>query len=119
MDKENNYSQPIPKYKELFSDLTPVWREIGVRIRKNREIKGYSKYELQELSGVSDSTISRYEAGENEPKISNLMLIGKGLGISYLELLPNDLMEEKQKEKKEKNEQTVRIEACIHIHVHR
>ena len=119
MDKENNYSQPIPNNKELFSDLTPVWREIGVRIRKNREIKGYSKYELQELSGVSDSTISRYEAGENEPKISNLMLIGKGLGISYLELLPNDLIVEKTKEKKEKNEQTVRIEACIHIHVHR
>lgn len=56
------------------------------RIREYRERLGWSQNELSRRSGVPQSAISRYEAGEQEPGYSRLKRIAKALGVSVEEL---------------------------------
>lgn len=56
------------------------------RIKEYRELLGWSQSELSRRSGVPQSAISRYEAGEQEPGYSRLKRIADALGISVEEL---------------------------------
>ena len=61
--------------------------EIGARIRKFREDRGYSQKELAELIGVSNSRISNWEQGVNRPDADILVDLCKTLIVSPSELL--------------------------------
>ncbi len=62
-------------------------------IKKFRELRGLSRIELAQLSGVNVETIARYERGDREPRISVLNTIANVLACT-----PNDLLGVEDKE---------------------
>ena len=65
---------------------------LGNRIKKAREQAGLTQEELAGLIGISRTAIARYELGEIEPKIRNLIAIAEQLHVSvdYLLGIDND-----------------------------
>ncbi len=61
--------------------------EIGARIRKFREDRGYSQIKLAQLIGVSNSRVSNWEQGINRPDADILVDLCKTLNVSPSELL--------------------------------
>lgn len=61
--------------------------EIGSRIRKYREEKGFSQKEFSKLIGVSNSRVSNWEQGINRPDADILADICRVLAVSPSELL--------------------------------
>lgn len=61
--------------------------EIGARIRKFREDRGYSQIELAQLIGVSNSRVSNWEQGINRPDADILVDLCKTLNVSPSGLL--------------------------------
>ena len=61
--------------------------EIGARIRKFREDRGYNQIELAQLIGVSNSRVSNWEQGINRPDADILVDLCKTLNVSPSELL--------------------------------
>ena len=68
--------------------------EIGARIRKYREIRGFSQKELAQKIGVSNSRVSNWEQGINRPDADILAEICKALSVSPSELLDVRLSED-------------------------
>lgn len=52
-----------------------------------RTAKGYSLRELEELSGVSKTTINNIENGKANPTIENLRLLAAALEVELFDLL--------------------------------
>lgn len=62
--------------------------DIGNVVKMNRELCGYSRKKLAELSGISDSELMKIENGERKnPSWKNLCEIAKALNISPVEFL--------------------------------
>lgn len=61
--------------------------EIGIRIRKYRELRGLSQKELADLIGVSNSRVSNWEQGINRPNADIISDLCKALDVSPSELL--------------------------------
>lgn len=57
-------------------------KEIGTRIRSQRETLGYSREKLAELSEISNSFLSDIERGERGFSVALLARISKVLGLS-------------------------------------
>ena len=55
---------------------------LGNRIRKAREQAGFTQEELAALIGISRTAIARYESGDIEPKLKNLIAIAEQLNVS-------------------------------------
>jgi transcriptional regulator with XRE-family HTH domain len=67
--------------------------KLGEKVRSIRKGKGISSYQLEFLSGVSQSNISRIESNEISPTIETLLKLCTALEISLLELFEkNDLI---------------------------
>ena len=66
--------------------------EIGARIRKYREMRGFSQKELAQKIGVSNSRVSNWEQGINRPDADILADICKALNVS-----PEDLSDQERK----------------------
>lgn len=64
----------------------------GERLRAARIRAGLSVYELSARTGVSQSAISGYEAGERQPLLPTAQLLAAGVG-EYLEELAGPLPE--------------------------
>jgi len=62
-----------------------MYKYIGERIRKIREIKGISQKQLGTNLGLSDKAISSYEGGRTLPPVETLFKIAKELKkpVSY------------------------------------
>lgn len=56
------------------------------KIWKLRTIRGYSLRELEELSGVSKTTINNIENGKANPTMETLLLLAKALGVELSDL---------------------------------
>jgi transcriptional regulator with XRE-family HTH domain len=56
--------------------------------KKYRKQKGLTQIELAEILDVDRSTISKWENGENLPKVNKLVKISSILGVPVDELLP-------------------------------
>ena len=56
--------------------------EIGARIRKYREMSGFSQKELAQKIGVSNSRVSNWEQGLNRPDADILAAICVALDVS-------------------------------------
>ena len=70
--------------KEIYSpeEISEMDLEaaIIVSLIKARREKGLSQYQLEELSGVKQSSIARFESGKVIPKISTLQKLLTPLG---------------------------------------
>ncbi len=61
---------------------------VGDVIKENRELCGYSRKKLADLSGISDSELMKIENGERKnPSWKNLCKIAKALEISPVEFM--------------------------------
>lgn len=61
---------------------------VGDVIKQNRELCGFSRKKLAELSGISDSELMKIENGERKtPSWKNLCEIAKVLNISPIEFM--------------------------------
>lgn len=78
-------------------DTEALYREIGARIRDEREDLGFSQRELGEEIGLFQSAISRIEAGEQQIPIHLLLAIARALGVSASCLLPDTFLEEPER----------------------
>ena len=63
------------------------WKETGKAIGFYRRSLHLTMYELAKKMGAVVSTISFWERGIKEPKISNLVAVAKILGVSEMDLL--------------------------------
>lgn len=67
----------------------PVF-EFGKRLLAYRGMKNFTLEELKELTGISTSTLSKLENGENEPTLDSLKKLSKAYGISLDDLVGGD-----------------------------
>lgn len=58
----------------------------GGKIKEAREAKGITQKKLGELSGISESTIRKYELGNRSPKIETLLKIATALDVPVITL---------------------------------
>lgn len=68
--------------------------EFGEYLSQQRKKKGYTQKQLAELLFVTDKAISRWECGLGFPDIRMLQPISQALGVSMLELLNAQPLEE-------------------------
>ena len=59
----------------------------GVRLRELRDREGLTQDRLAKLSGLQSSIIGRLERGQHEPRLSSVLSVARGLGVSPSELL--------------------------------
>lgn len=57
-----------------------MWK--GNRLRNYREMRGLSRRDLAEKTGISEQTIFRYETDRREPTVDKLVKIADALGVS-------------------------------------
>ncbi len=87
-----------------MSNKSYLMLSLGNRIKAAREKTGITQEELAENVGISRAAVARYESGEIEPKIKNLVAIATrlnvttdyllGLEIQQKDPLTKDLSEE-------------------------
>ncbi|MGH7809958.1 MAG: helix-turn-helix domain-containing protein, partial [Candidatus Binatia bacterium] len=61
--------------------------EVGTRIRKLREAKGFTQEELAAAVGMMRNNISRIEAAKHRPTLETLERIAKSLNTSVADLI--------------------------------
>lgn len=76
------------------ADETALYREIGNRVRAERESLGFSQVELAEEIGLTRTSVTNIETGRQRPPLSTLYSIANALGVSVFCLLPNNLTQE-------------------------
>ena len=59
----------------------------GRRLRAARESAGFTQEALAEAVGVSRTAVARWESGDIEPKLQNLVLVAQTLHVSTDALL--------------------------------
>jgi len=57
-------------------------------LRRRRELKGFTISEVASLSGVSQATLSNWEAGKVVPTPGNLASVARALGAEVADLAP-------------------------------
>ena|SRR5690554_4602869 len=78
--------------------------KIGNYLKKIRKVKNLTLVQLEDISGVSNSHISRIERGLREPSPDTLRKLAEPLGIPYQRLLEKADYLENGKNDKEKTE---------------
>lgn len=63
---------------------------IGERIKAAREKTGMTQVELGKKVGVSGVAIMRYEKGQRQPRLDQLIRIAVALGVQWTELVPGN-----------------------------
>jgi ribosome-binding protein aMBF1 (putative translation factor) len=71
-------------------DTTPITRAIAERVNKAKERAGITTVELSDASGIARTTLSRKLKGQKEFDTSELMWLGKALGVNWLDFIPSD-----------------------------
>ena len=56
------------------------------QLRSAREARGVSKYRLAQLSGVSESLLSRFELGKRIPGLDAIAKLAEALGVPFADL---------------------------------
>lgn len=72
-------------------------KEIGTKIRKLRELRHITQFELSQKAGIAQSTLSYIENGKKAPQFDTLCAICHGLGISVFELFSYDVLKSSKK----------------------
>lgn len=71
---------------DLLSEDVPALKRLAAAVRKRREKKAWSQYNLAEFTGVSRDVIKRLEGGEHDVRCSVLFRV-----LPILELDEQDL----------------------------
>ncbi len=66
--------------------MTNLRRELGVRIRQLRKIKGWTQEVLAEKADMDYKYLGAIERGEKNLTLTNIERIAKGLGIEVYQL---------------------------------
>ena len=61
------------------------------RIRELRKSKGWTQQKLADEAGLAMDTISRYERGDREPRITEMGMIAKALGCPTKDILVDEV----------------------------
>jgi transcriptional regulator with XRE-family HTH domain len=69
----------------------PALRQIGARIRKARESKGYTQEELAHVAALDRSFVGGLERGEHNMSVLTLITLARALGVRVVSLIGNDL----------------------------
>ena len=69
-----------------MGDLNMTKLQIGQRIARIRETRGYSQRSFSAMIGLDRVTLSRIESGTGNPTIGTLQRIADGLGTEVPEL---------------------------------
>jgi len=71
----------MPRFRarDEFGD---VYRELGQRIAEERLRRGLSQRELAELTGTTQSAVSRLEGGGRVPRLDTLLRVANALDCS-------------------------------------
>jgi transcriptional regulator with XRE-family HTH domain len=64
--------------------------ELGARLKKARESKRLSQYEVSHLLGVSQKTLSNIESGKSIPNVFLLAKMGEIYELDILEVLAKE-----------------------------
>ncbi len=67
--------------------MTRDWRRWGMRLKKLREVRGWTQKSLAEKVGVSRNTIARLEVGNRRPSLQLLERLAKALKVKVGDLL--------------------------------
>ena len=59
--------------------------DLSDRIIQLREVAGISQYRLAKITGIPQSSLSRYEMGQNQPSVDMLSKICDALGVTLAE----------------------------------
>jgi transcriptional regulator with XRE-family HTH domain len=62
-------------------------RAFGERMRQLREREGLTQDALAHRSRLHSSNVARLERGAREPRLTTMMAVARGLGMSLAELL--------------------------------
>ena len=65
----------------------PIALSFGRRLRELRDEHGVSQYKLSRRTGIHETAIRRFERGEREPRLTTILRLARGLGVSPGELL--------------------------------
>lgn len=63
----------------------------GKRLRALRRGNGMTPSQFFVATGIDKETLRRYEDGELEPRLVEIVAMAKALKVSHLELLPDNL----------------------------
>ena len=63
----------------------------GFEIKSQREKAGLSQWELSKLTGINQSSISRWEDNKRTPSIENCVQLADFYGISVDELIGHEI----------------------------
>ncbi|MBO9199527.1 MULTISPECIES: helix-turn-helix domain-containing protein [Niastella] len=63
------------------SDFTLELEKLGKRIKQVRKHKNLTLLELETISGINDSDLSRYEQGKENLEFFTIYKIAKALGV--------------------------------------
>lgn len=66
--------------------------ELNERLRKYRKDAGLTQIELAEEAGIAVNSLRLYEAGKITPKFETLEKIAAALGVSWLDLIPKEVL---------------------------
>lgn len=62
-----------------------------IRVWEARTQKGYTLIQLEEVTGISKSTLNNVENGKTSPTLSQLESIASALGVRITDLFDSDL----------------------------
>jgi transcriptional regulator with XRE-family HTH domain len=91
--------------------ITFLYKELGARIKKHRELKGFKQAPFAELLKISRASLVNIEKGRQHSPLHNLYEIARLLGLSVAELIP-ELLEEPKGQLNEEIEKQIEISSA-------
>lgn len=90
----NNKCLEDSNFKKEYDDLEPEYDIINAMIKVRKE-KGLTQKQLSELTGISQSDISRIENGTRNPSLEMIKRLATGIGMRLkLEFIPVSKVED-------------------------
>lgn len=90
----NNKCLEDSNFKKEYDDLEPEYDIINAMIKVRKE-RGLTQKQLSELTGISQSDISRIENGTRNPSLEMIKRLATGMGMRLkLEFIPVSKVED-------------------------
>lgn len=90
----NNKCLEDSNFKKEYYDLEPEYDIINAMIKVRKE-RGLTQKQLSELTGISQSDISRIENGTRNPSLEMIKRLATGMGMRLkLEFIPVSKVED-------------------------